>query len=740
MGKNEIEPRGGAPLWPVAPAGSRELAFATPVPVAEKAESGLDLNLATLWRVFWEWRWFILGAAALGLMAALVYTFLQTPLYRSTSTIELNPPAVEIMEGAKATPVVPNDREFLATQYGLLSSRALAARVAQDLNLASNAALVSQELDRGTRENIVTGMLMSGLEVKPVPQSRLVRLHFTSPDPALAARVVNGYADGFISSGLERRYQASSYARDFLERQIATVRRDLETSERQLVAYAQQQGIINMRPTEGGGGSSDTAANSLTGESLASLNQALSVAQTRRISAEQRYREALTAGQTAEVNERTSVLRGQRAALQAEYEEKLTLFQPDYPEMTRLRTRIAALDESIAAEARGVQSSRANTLRADYQAAVAEEQSLAGRVEQLRGAVLDLRGRTIQYNILQRDVDTNRSLYEALLQRYKEIGVAGGIGTAQASVVDRGQAPGGPYKPNMPLNLLIGLALGLLAGMGAALLYEFINDTIKTPDDVREKLKLAFLGAIPRKKTDSILDELADASSQLSEAYFSLATSLQFVSETGAPKTLLVTSTRPAEGKSTSTWGLALSFARIGKRVLLIDSDMRKPTFKVQRDDKTGLSQLLTHADPVADHVYETESENIWLLPCGPLPPNPAELLSGSRIRAVLAEATEQFDIVIVDGPPVLGLADAPLLGSICDGTLLVTEAAKTRTRAAVESLHRLRESGTRLVGAVLTRYRHQAAGYGYYSYEPYKYGGLDKREREIRLITKRGE
>ena len=218
-----------------------------------------------------------------------------------------------------------------------------------------------------------------------------------------------------------------------------------------------------------------------------------------------------------------------------------------------------------------------------------------------------------------------------------------------------------------------------------------------------------------------------------------MRTSLQFTTDNGAHKTLLITSTRAAEGKSSTTLALAQSFARLGNNVLLIDADLRKPAFVAGVDRTDGLSKLLTNHEPLRDHVLKTESDNLWLLPCGPLPPNPAELLASPRLKHLIGEAANEFDMVIVDGPPVLGLADAPLLGAACRGTLMVIESGKTRTKAAMEAVNRLKASGSHIVGAVLTKFRHQSHGYGYgYGYEQYKYGGIGSREREIRLIGHR--
>jgi capsular exopolysaccharide synthesis family protein len=738
MSKNNIEPAGGTPVWPLAATGRNELAL--PGLWGQQSYTGntaMDLNLGTLWRIVHEWRWLILGTVAVGLAGAIIVTLLTTPLYKASATLEINPPVVEILEGSKAQPAVSNDQDFLATQYGLLQSRSLAERVAQDLNLASNDEFVRSEADRASRQKIATGILQSNFDVSPVINSRLVNISYSSESPELTARITNSFADNFINSNLERRYEASSYARDFLQRQIAKVRGELEKSERQLVEYAQRQQIINTG--EGAPGVSSDAA-SLPGASLVAVNQALAQAVTKRVAAEQAYRQARAVGNTAEVNASTQSLRGQRATLEAEYQEKLASFKPDYPDMVRLRSRIDALGQEIRREAGNVAGGRANTLLAEYQAAAAEERSLQGRLNELKGSVLNLRGRSIQYNILQRDVDTNRSLYEALLQRYKEIGVAGGIGTNQVSVVDRAEVPGGPYKPDLMLNLLIGLGIGLIAGIGAALALEFLNDTIKSPDDVRDKLGLASLGIIPKKLgQDSVADELKDQTSPVSEAYYSLRTSLQFSTDHGAPKTLLITSTRAAEGKSSTTLALAQNFARLGNSVLLIDGDLRKPAFVTGSEANEGLSKLLTNDEPLGAHVLKTSFENLWLIPCGPLPPNPAELLASPRLKALVAQAAEQFDMVIIDGPPVLGLADAPLLGAVCKGTLMIIETGKTRTRAALDAVNRLKASGSHIVGAVLTKYRSRGGGYGYgygYGYDSYRYGGVSSREREIQLIS----
>ncbi|RMB25706.1 capsular exopolysaccharide synthesis family protein [Sphingomonas sp. PP-F2F-G114-C0414] len=701
-----------------------------------------ELSLSLLWRIAVEWRWLILAAIGTGIAAAVLITLLTPLKYRSVATLELNPPEVEIMadEGNKGGRQSSgrNDTNFVGTQLSLLGSRALAERVAQNLNLAADPAIVGESTDRTANTEIAAGFVQGGTKVKLQPQSMIVIVSFVARNPQLAAKVVNGITDAYIATNLERRYQSSSYAREFLQRQIATTRRDLEKSERGLTTYAQQQRLISTGSSEEG---SDT--NSLTGSSLVSLNTALAATQARRIAAEQKYREATLGGATTEGSANAAPLRAQIAALDAEYQQKLQTFRPDYPEMVALKARIDALRASVVTETRTANSDRVGTLRQDFQAARAEEDRLRAQVSGLSGTVLNQRGRLIQYNILKRDVDTNRTLYDALLQRYKEIGVAGGIGTAVASVVDRGLVPGGAFSPNLYLNLLIGAVLGFVAGMLAAIALEFINDTIKTPDDVRNKLQLPFLGGIPTAKSAKPVEELKDTLSPVAEAYLSTASAMQFVTEGGAPKTLLVTSTRPAEGKSTSAWALAHSFTRLGKSVLLIDADMRRPAFVTGRDN-IGLSHILTNTGSLSEHVLHTDVEGLWIMPSGTIPPSPPELIASARFASLLADASATFDVVVIDGPPILGLADSPLLSSIAQATLMVIESGRTRTRAVVEAQNRLRTAGAHMVGAILTRFQAQASygyGYGYgQTKDQYRYVADDNDKKRRIMLTMHDE
>jgi len=694
------------------------------------------LDFATFVRILQHWRWMILGAVATGVALGILATLLTTPVYRAHVTLEVNPPSVPVTdEQSKELQTYQDPYDVVATQVGLLTSKTVAERTAQELNLGNNPDFVPQTGDASTRVHTATAKVQSALSADVPKEGQLINFSFSSTSPQLSALVANGIAESFINSSLQRRYEASAYARKFLERQIAKTRGDLEKSERSLVAYAQAQGIINTAiGPDGKPANSD--AGSLQGESLVALNKALADATARRVSAEGAYRGALASGPTADVTASTQALRQQRATLQAEYQQKREFMKPEHPEMQSIQAQISELDKQIAREGSQMATSRNNSLLQEYRGALSAEQALQSRVGGLKGAVLNLRGRSIQYNILQRDVDTNRTLYDALLQRYKEIGVAGGIGTAPVSIVDRADVPTAPYKPNLLLNLLLGVVGGLLAGVGGAVGLEFINDTIKTREDVRDKLGLACLGAVPKTSAkDAFVEDLKNPASVVSEAYSTVVAALRFSTDEGIPKILLVTSTQPSEGKSSTALALAQNFARREKRVLLIDSDLRKPAFKAS-SDKIGLTKLLTSDDSIDGHVVATQHEHLMLLPSGPLPPNPADLLSTGRIRTILNEAAERADIVIVDAPPTLGLADVPLLASAAGHVLFVVESGKTRTRAAIEALNRIEATGAHVLGATLTKSSHSGGAYGYSGYGyGYGYGKISKARTEILMI-----
>lgn len=709
----------------------------------KRSDDDDEIDLLAYWRILVKRRWLVLSILGGVVALALLATLMATPIYRATSVLQLEKEGQQVVQVEGIQPGDGGwDPDFLQTQYELIRSRSLAERVANELNLddaalerlnepgwlgrtlaalrpqskqekstaAEATADAAQQLRNGA--SVVSG----GLSVEPVRNSRLVRINYDSPSPEFSARVANAVSEGFIASGLERRFGASSYATTFLEEQLKLTKAKLEQSERQLVAFAQKENIVN----------TGEDGQSLATQNLTQLNAALAAAQDQRIRAEARWRQASSGAMPADMigNSNIRPLQQQKAQLQGTYQQKLQTFKPDYPEMQQLKGQIDELDRQIAQETSGVRAS----VRAEYSAAATQERMLMGQIASLRTQALDVDGRSIQYNILKREVDTNRQLYDGLLQRYKEVGVAGDVRANNISIIDRAEVPRWRFKPNLTLNLAIGLLLGGMLGVLVAFLLEFLDDTLKTPDDIEQKLRLAVLGIIPKLGPKQNLQEVAiDPRSAFSEAYRSVRTALQFSTDHGVPRTLLVTSAGPGEGKSTTALALARNFAQLGKRVLLIEADLRNPSLHRTlglQGQGVGLSNLLAGAATLADSTLDAGDDgHLKVILAGPLPPNPAELLSGSKLVSALTIACERYDQIIIDGPPVLGLADAPILSNVVDGTLLVVNSSKTKIGAAQAALKRLLAARARVVGALLSKYDARTAGYGYgsgYQYDSY--------------------
>jgi capsular exopolysaccharide synthesis family protein len=700
-----------------------------------------EIDLLAYWRILVKRRWLIVGVVATGAALSLLLTLMTTPLYRATAVMQIDNEQQEVLQmGGFAGSFSKWDPEFLETQYQLLRSRALAERVADDLDLdaaaqarlrtpgwlgrlkalvrpAQAAAPAASDPNPEATRRAAIGIVRGGLSIEPVMETRLVRISYDSPVPAFAARVANAVAEGFIAAGLERRFGANSYAKQYLEDQLKTSKSRLEQSERQLVAFARKENLVSTG--EGG--------QSLAGQNLAELNSALATAQEQRIRAEARWNQARSASGAALPadmlgNSIVRTLQQQRADLQGSYQQKLQVFKPDYPQMLQLKGQMDALDKQIHSELANIRAS----VKAEYDAAASQEQLLRGQLAALRTQSLDVDSRSIDYNIIKREVDTNRQLYDSLLQRYKEVGVAGDMRSNNISIIDRAQVPGSRFKPVLPLNLGIGLLLGALLGIVLAFVLEFLDDTLKTPEDIEQRLKLAVLGIIPKLAKQSPEAAAKDLRSAFSESYRSVRTALQFSTNEGVPKVLLVTSAGPGEGKSTTALALARNFAQMGRRVLLIEGDLRNPSLRklMGIGSEVGLSNLLAGSHTVHEAVLDTAQAGLKVILAGPLPPNPAELLSGTKLVSLLTVAVEHYDQVIIDGPPVMGIADAPILANIADGTVLVVHSGKTRINTAQAAIKRLLAARGRLVGCLLTQYDAKVAGHGYNYEGYYAYGG----------------
>lgn len=694
------------------------------------------------WRILLRWRYVILGITVGCVLLALVVTLLMTPKYTAAVTVEIAREANKVsdFQGVERE-AGTGDQEFYQTQYGLLESRTLAERIATRLRLvddrdfyemfgASEDGPAFEQVNgrypgagRAVRQRRAGEILLDHLAIAPARLSRLVEIRFTSADPVFSAKVANAWAENFIETNLERKLQATSYGRKLLSRQLAQAKEKLDESQRQLVGYASAQRIINL-PAQGSGGGTATSERSIVADDLAALNTALSQATADRIQLQARYEQGGRAGTSTEAlrNQTINALRQRRAELAADYQRLMVQFEPEYPAARAIQSQIEQLDRSITRE----ESRVSGSIQADFREAQGRERALQTKVEQLKGEFLDLRRRSIQYNIYQQEVDTNRALYDGLLKRFEEIGVAGGLGINNVSTVDTADVPQKPSSPRLLINLMVALLAGLGLGAGIALLLEQMDDAIADPAEVQRRLGLPLLGSVPKVEGQTPKEALLDRKSALVDAYLAIQTNLAFTTEHGVPRSFAVTSTRPAEGKSTTALALATTLSRGRKRVILVDGDMRSPSVHqmggVNHD--RGLSNFLTGEDDIGSLVFVMQDLGFTAMSAGPIPPNAAELLTGGRLSLLIKRLLEEYDHIVIDSPPVMGLADAPLIASRVEGVIYAVESHGIRSTLVKTALARLAAANAHIFGGVLTKFESRKAHYGY----EYGYGyGRDR-------------
>ncbi len=700
-------------------------------------------------QVVLRWRYAILGSIAACVLLGIGITLLMTPKYTAVAVIEIARESDKVtnLQGVEREASIA-DQEFYQTQYGLLRSRILAERIANQLNLVNDVnfftmfkaqndrdpafQLVNNRYPasgRAQRQRVAGAILLKNVSIDPQRLSRLVNIAFTSPEATFSARVANAWSENFIRTNLERKVQATAYGREVLSGQLAQLKEKLDQSQRMLVNYASAERIINL-PAQGTAGNTGGTERSIVADDLAALNTALAEATADRIQAEAKFRQAGGNGASPQALANTAIsgLRQRRAELAADYQRLMIQFEPNYPSAKAVKSQIDELDQSIAREEGRV----SNSLGYDYRQAVQREGDLKARVDALKSQYLDMRRRSIQYNIYQQEVDSNRALYDGLLNRFKEIGVAGGVGINNISVVDGADVPQKPSSPRMLINLLASILAGMVLGTALAFGLEQIDESIADPAEVERRLGLPLLGSVPKVTGATPREALLNRKSDMVDAYLAVHTNLRFTTEHGVPRSLSVTSTRPAEGKSTTSLALATMLARTGRKVILVDGDMRSPSVHslggVSHD--LGLSNFLTGDDDIDPMVFTMNDLGISAMTSGPIPPNAAELLTGNRLALLITRLLERFDNVVIDSPPVMGLADAPLIGGRVEGVIYAVESHGIRSTLVRTAISRLLAANAHIVGGVLTKFeaRKTHLGYGY----DYGYGyGRERGEAE---------
>jgi succinoglycan biosynthesis transport protein ExoP len=755
-----------------------------------KPEKTNEIDLMGIWHIVLKRRWVVITFVLLTVTIAAIISFTSTPIYQATATILIEnqrPAGLSIEE-------LFSDRNYVSdfqgvyfnTQLELLHSRALGERVAKKLNLGSRPEFQQQQQTvtpmgifralkgfvtlrwlrspkrppsaasragayedlADERNAVMAAQVVGAVQVNVVERTGIVNVSYKSPNPGLAAEIVNTLAEEFYDYSIETRYEATQQASEFLSEQIAQLREDLAVKERELQKYGQEKNLMVL----------DSREDTVVGK-FSEMNNSYTAAQITRVKKEAALKELRslnvdTISNSQSVNSPTvNAILQNYIQTKNEYQEKLRTFRETYPEMQRIKARMDSQRSELQNEIKNAVAAA----EGEYRTAVQEESSLKNLMENQKQTVLNTNSNKILYNALQIEVDNMRTLLAFLVNKQNETQVSARISgqrTSNVRVVDKALVPQSPVSPNVKRNIMMGLLLGLFLGLGLAFGVEFMDTSIKSPEDVEKLVGLPSLGIVPTfsvdgasgknlyldyysyGQKDKVAPELKKDGKEtpielvnhyypnlaVSEAYRTIRTSILFShADREAFQVITFSSAFPQEGKSTTTTNISVSFAQLGDKVLLIDADLRRP--RLHRIFKTrnvqGLSNVLTGRVPLKDAIQKTFVENLWLLPSGPVPPNPAELLNSARMRQVVGQLKETFNYVFIDSPPLLFVSDASILSSISDSTVIVLRPEKAHRKPFLTSITEIQRAKPNLIGVVFNDVNYKKS---VYSYDKYKY------------------
>jgi capsular exopolysaccharide synthesis family protein len=656
----------------------------------------------------------------IGGIAAMLFTATQPRTYTATSSVQIEQQSDNVVgDDDKANPPPPSSdaERQLNTQLDILRSRAMGARVAKDLRLLGNPRFyAAMNVDPtlwgvpagGSTQTLLdaTASLMSAnVEVALPKDSRIASISFSSGDPYLSAKVANSYAYNLISLNLERRFRSSDYARNYLNDQVADARSKLEASQREMNDFARRAGLVNADNPAG----AQKGAGSVTESTLIQLNEALSTARAKRIEAEQQLRAAsgsdLMSVPQVVSNPTVQKLLSDLATQQEALSEARARYTDKHPAVVTAETRVRQLQEQLQSAAASVRSS----LEAEYRAAAGQETELASEVAAAKSQTQSEQDRSVGYDTLSHDVDTNRTLYDQLLQRQREVSTAAGVALNNISVLDEAAPPSQPSWPKSKLNLVLGVLLGMILGVALAIAREMIDDRVDGPHELERKLHLTSLGEVPlirQREPGAAVASLDEPDSPLAVSYAACRTALQFSTRDGLPQHLVVTSSDAGEGKTLTALAIARSLASAGKRVLLIEADLRGRSLTewLNLEETAGLSAVLTEQASFDEAIQQSVYPNLDIIAAGPQPPNPPDILDPERMAGLLASANRVYDCTIIDAPAVGNLADAPLLAAASGYVMFVIAAGTNHRGRARAALRRLGATGATIVGSVITK------------------------------------
>ena len=717
-----------------------------------------EIQLRDYLDVIMRRKWLILTVLTLVFLSTLIFTFTSTKIYEATAVVEVKQETNQVTKFEEVLASKVQAREFFETQVELICSREMINRVIDKLDLANHPVIVETLFGHGifklgrrirdlfksfvpsiekgkndsavsedfVRRQEVVKYIKKNLSVTPSRKSMLIDVAFRSPDRRLSLLVANTLVEDFISWKMEQRLEASGIARDFLMLQIDRAKINLEKAEEQMNLFAKKAGIVSL----------DARLNSIY-RHLEELNSTIAAAEADMIAKKAAYQQAIKNGHAnlPRVLESRLIanLKDKYAELSSSYEDLKTTFHDDYPKAKNLKARLDSVAALIKAEEYGILM----TIKNEYESAQEVVSAMEKRIELQKMIVLDLNDRATQYSIMAREVDTNKVIYQSLLQRVKEIESMAGVSSSDIQIVNRADLPFLAVKPNIKLNLLLSIIIGLIGGIGCAFLAEYFADAVTNPSEISDRFQIPLLGTIPLSKPDEHgleISFLHHPWAPFSEAIRSSRVAVQLSGSGNHSKCFLITSTLPSEGKTTLAVNLALSFAAGGEKTVLIDADLRKPRLHEVFDLKhrvngNGLSSFLADVTNKLK-TFNKYHENLKVILAGPVPPNPAELLASKRFMFLLEKLLSRCDRIILDGPPHIGFADTLILSRCVGGIVLVSSIGETSREAIGQFKKSITNANGTILGCIANKVDYSSKyGYGgyYRSYHKYSRYGLEE-------------
>ena len=708
-------------------------------------------------RVLIKRKWMVTGVVVGIFMAVAIASLRQTPIYEAASQIVINKADSNLITFKDSVPVVDYyDQSDLDTEVRILQSDLMALQVIRQLNLDKRPEfggqadqkqpnLVADPLQTDSnRTSALLGSFRGNLHVTLIPNTRIIEIHYTSTDPQLAASAVNTLAATYVEQNFKTKFESTMQASDWLSKQLVDLQMKVETSQEKLVRYQKEHEIFGV----------DDKQNIIT-EKLDELNKEMTAAEFDRMQKEAVYRQTqsndpvavaaaivadTTGGGTGAASALLDKLREQQAGLRIQIADLGTQFGPSYPKITQLNNQLKEIDHQLQSET----NKAVDHLKGQYEAALQRENMLRESFEKQKQAANKLNESAIEYSILKRDVDSNRTLYEGLLEKLKEAGVTAGLRSNNFRIINAARVPTSPSEPNIPRNLAFALVLGVISGVGLAFLLENLDNTVRTPEQAQAISGLPSLGMIPlgskstsRGSTGNRLALTASKEvvetvtqvrpqSQMAESYRALRTSLLLSNLGAPPKVIMVTSARPQEGKTTTSINTAIVLAQKGVRVLLVDADLRRPSIHktLGMGPRSGLSNVLTGSATLQQTITTSPIlPNLLIMPAGTPPPNPAELLASSNMRDLIVELRELYDHIVIDTPPTLSVTDAVVLSPRADATILVIRSGQTTKPALRRARDILMQVNAHVAGVLLNAVDLTSPDYYYYYEYQGKYG-----------------